>query len=85
VWRVACVIWGAATVLDAAVRFAMAYTLPVDVVPGLNGIQYGVLFAVLQVVTNVYYFRVGLYDPRSALYAPLRSPAADGDPAERVV
>ncbi|HVW42807.1 MAG TPA: VC0807 family protein [Amycolatopsis sp.] len=68
VWRVANVIWGAATLLDAAVRFVMAYTLPVNVVPLLNGVQYAILFVVLQVVTNIYYFRVGLFDARSGLY-----------------
>jgi intracellular septation protein A len=68
VWRVATVIWGTATLLDAGVRFAMAYTLPVNMVPALNGAQYAVLFVLLQVATNIYYFRVGLYDPRSRLY-----------------
>jgi hypothetical protein len=68
VWRVACVIWGTATLLDAGVRIAMAYTLPVNLVPALNGAQYAVLFVVLQVATNIYYFRAGLYDPRSRLY-----------------
>lgn len=68
IWRVACVIWGVATLLDAGVRVAMAYTLPVNLVPALNGAQYAVLFVVLQVATNIYYFRAGLYDPRSRLY-----------------
>jgi hypothetical protein len=71
IWRVASVVWGVATILDAGVRFVMAYTLPVDVVPALNGVQYAILFVLLQIVTNVYYFRAGLYDPRSALYAPV--------------
>jgi len=71
IWRVAGVIWGTATIADAALRFAMAYTLPVNEVPALNGLQWGVLFVLLQVVTNVYYHRAGLYDPGSALYAPL--------------
>ncbi|WP_194893627.1 VC0807 family protein [Catenulispora pinisilvae] len=71
IWRVAAVIWGTATIADAVVRFAMAYTLPVNQVPALNGVQWGVLFILLQVVTNVYYHRAGLYDPRSALYEPL--------------
>lgn len=72
VWRVASVIWGVATIADAALRFVMAYTMPVNAVPGLNGAQYAVLFVVLQVITNVYYFRAGLYDPRSEFYAPIR-------------
>jgi intracellular septation protein A len=77
IWRVASVIWGIATIFDAAVRFAMAYTLPVKAVPALNGAQYAVLFVLLQVVTNIYYFRAGLYDTRSALYAPIRADQAD--------
>ncbi|WP_236789044.1 VC0807 family protein [Amycolatopsis sp. GM8] len=68
VWRVACVIWGVATLLDAGVRVAMAYTLPVNVVPALNGVQYLVLFLLLQIATNIYYFRAGLFNPQSALY-----------------
>jgi intracellular septation protein A len=70
VWRVANVIWGAATLADAGVRVAMAYTLPVSMVPALNGAQYAVLFVGLQVATNVYYYRAGLYDPRSKLWLP---------------
>ncbi|KAA9153244.1 hypothetical protein FPZ12_034940 [Amycolatopsis acidicola] len=69
VWRTANVIWGTATLLDAGVRFAIAYTLPVNLVPALNGAQYVALFVFLQVVTNIYYFRAGLFDPRSRLYA----------------
>ncbi|GAB2722498.1 VC0807 family protein [Kitasatospora kifunensis] len=74
IWRVAGVIWGTATIADSALRFAMAYTMPVNQVPALNGLQWGVLFVLLQVVTNVYYHRAGLYDPGSTLYAPLRRP-----------
>jgi hypothetical protein len=50
----------------------MAYTLPVKAVPALNGAQYAVLFVLLQVVTNVYYHRAGLYNSQSDLYAPIR-------------
>jgi hypothetical protein len=71
VWRVAGVIWGTATIADAVLRFVMAYTLPVNQVPAFNGVQWGVLFVLLQVVTNIYYRRAGLYRPDSALYAPL--------------
>jgi hypothetical protein len=91
IWRVASIIWGIATILDAVVRFVMAYTLPVKIVPALNGVQYAILFVMLQVVTNVYYFRAGLYDSQSKLYAPMRatapintpstSPATKQDPA----
>jgi intracellular septation protein A len=72
IWRVASIVWGVATILDAIVRFVMAYTLPVEAVPALNGAQYAVLFVLLQIVTNTYYYRAGLYDSQSALYAPIR-------------
>jgi hypothetical protein len=71
IWRVAGVIWGTTIIADAILRFVMAYTLPVNQVPALNGVQWGVLFVLLQVVTNIYYRRAGLYRPDSALYAPL--------------
>lgn len=62
VWRVSTVIWGVATLLDAALRVLMAYTLPVDRVPALGGALWPVTFLVLQVITNVYFFRAGLWD-----------------------
>lgn len=34
IWRVASILWGAGLLVDAVVRVVMAYTLPVDVVPG---------------------------------------------------
>jgi hypothetical protein len=71
IWRTASVIWGVATILDAVVRFVFAYTLPVDIVPALNLAQYAAMFVVLQITTNIYYFRAGLYNPHSTLYAPL--------------
>lgn len=40
----------------------MAYTLPVDRVPALGGALWPVTFLVLQVITNVYFFRAGLWD-----------------------
>jgi hypothetical protein len=80
IWRVASVVWGVATILDAVVRFVMAYTLPVEEVPALNGAQYAVLFVLLQIVTNVYYYRAGLYDSQSDLYAPIRSAASEPTP-----
>ena len=54
------VIWGAGLLADAVIRVAMAYALPVDVVPGLGGALWPVTFVVLQVVTNVYYQLAGL-------------------------
>jgi hypothetical protein len=61
VWQVSTVIWGLATLLDAAIRIGMAYTLPVDLVPGLGGALWPITFFVLQVITNVYFLRAGLW------------------------
>lgn len=61
IWRVSTVVWGLGSVADAVIRLVMAMTLPVDVVPGLNAILYPTTFIVLQVVTNVYYHRAGLW------------------------
>ncbi|MGI8826434.1 MAG: VC0807 family protein [Chloroflexota bacterium] len=61
IWRVASVMWGAGLLGDAAIRVVMAYTLPIDVVPGLGGALYPATFVVLQVVTNIYYHWAGLY------------------------
>jgi hypothetical protein len=60
-WQVCTAIWGAAMLLDAVLRIVMAYTLPVDVVPGLGGALWPVTFVLLQVVTNVYFYRVDLW------------------------
>jgi hypothetical protein len=61
IWRVSTVMWGAGLLVDAVLRVLMSYTLPVAVVPGLGGALWPVTFIVLQVVTNVYYHRAGLY------------------------
>ena len=61
IWRVSTVMWGAGLLVDAILRVLMSYTLPVAVVPGLGGALWPVTFIVLQVVTNVYYHRAGLY------------------------
>ena len=56
IWRVITVIWGAAMLADAAIRVIMAYTLQIDVVPGLGGALWPVTFVVLQVVANLYFW-----------------------------
>ncbi|MFG1701925.1 VC0807 family protein [Nonomuraea sp. M3C6] len=81
IWRVATVIYGTGLLVDAAVRVVIAYTLPVDGVPGISGVQYGVWLALMQVAINVYLVPTGLYNRYSKLYADLsRTPA---DPAPR--
>jgi hypothetical protein len=61
IWRISTAVWGLGSVADAVIRLVMAMTLPVDAVPGLNAILYPATFIVLQVVTNVYYHRAGLW------------------------
>lgn len=58
-WRVATVMWGIGTLLDALVRVVMAYTLPVDVVPALGTFLWPVTFIALQVPTNLYFHHAG--------------------------
>jgi hypothetical protein len=61
IWRVSTLIWAAGLLTDAVLRIAMAYSLPVDVVPGLGGALWPVTLLVIQVITNVYYHWAGLY------------------------
>lgn len=67
-WRVSTVSWGVGTLLDSAARVAMAYTLPVDLVPALSTGLYAVTSVVLIAGTNIYYRAAGVYDRGSALY-----------------
>lgn len=67
-WRISTALWGAGTLLDSAARVAMAYTLPVDLVPALSSAMYAITSVVLIGVTNVYYRAAGVYVPDSPLY-----------------
>jgi len=60
VWRVLTIVWGVGLIADAAVRIVLAYTLPVDVVPALTGIQYLIVFVLLQIITQIYLRRSGM-------------------------
>lgn len=60
-WRVSSVLWAAGTMLDAVARVALAYTLPADLVPGLNLGLFVVTAVVLNVVTTVVYVRAGVF------------------------
>lgn len=60
IWRVATVIWGIGGV-DALIRIGMALTLPVDAVPGLSQAVFIGTFVSLQLATNIYYHRAGLW------------------------
>lgn len=61
IWQVCTVIWGTAILADAVIRVIMAATLPLGIVPGLNGALWPVTFVVLQVITNVYFYRSGFW------------------------
>jgi hypothetical protein len=58
-WRTSSAMWAAGTLLDAVARVVMAYTLPADLVPGLNLAMYVGTAVVLNVVTTVVYIRAG--------------------------
>jgi hypothetical protein len=73
-WRVTTVMWSAVTFADAVTRVVMAYTLPVESVPGLDTVLMIITFVVMQVVTNVYYVSVGLW-PRLRDYPGWNGPA----------
>jgi hypothetical protein len=69
IWRVSTLIWAAGLLADAVVRVVMSFTLPVDVVPGLGGALWPATFLIIQVVTNTYYNRAGLYRILGARWA----------------
>jgi len=60
-WSVSTVMWGVGLILDAGARVVMAYTVPVALVPAIGGALYPATFVALQVITNVYYHRSGLW------------------------
>jgi hypothetical protein len=76
-WRISSLLWGIGTLLDAALRVLMAYTLKPDAVPALGTMLYVVTSVVLIGATNVLYVRNGIYNPHSAIYAAAPEPAPD--------
>lgn len=61
VWRGLTVLWGCGLLADAALRVIMAYALPVDSVPALDGALYFVTYLVLQVITHIILHRTGVF------------------------
>ncbi|WP_327347291.1 VC0807 family protein [Streptomyces europaeiscabiei] len=59
VWRGLTVLWSVGLFCDALLRLVMAYTLPVDTVPALDGVLYAVSWILLQVITQVTLYRSG--------------------------
>jgi len=68
-WRVASVVWGIGTLVDAVLRWVMAYALPIDLVPLLTQVLLITTAVVLFTATNVYYVMSGAMNPHSRLYA----------------
>ncbi|MFE1251925.1 VC0807 family protein [Streptomyces sp. NPDC058735] len=57
VWRGLTTLWAIGLLCDALLRVIMAYTLPVDVIPALDGVLYAVSWIILQVITQIVLFR----------------------------
>ncbi|WP_051834153.1 VC0807 family protein [Streptomyces sp. NRRL S-646] len=75
IWQVTTVIWGIGLLVDSGIRTLMAYTLPVHVVPALNGAQYGVFTLLMLVIVNIYHSRAGLWP----ILMPELNDATSGD------
>ena len=79
IWRVSSIMWAVATLIDAAVRVAMAYTLPVNAVPALQTALMLVTALLMQPVTWIYYQRSGLW---GMVARPYPTMAESGHPDE---
>lgn len=54
VLRVTTTMWGTVLILDAGVRMVLAYTLPVDKVPLIGGLQFIGVYLALETITRLY-------------------------------
>ena len=61
IWRVSTVMWGVATLLDAVLRVVLAYTMPIESVPAIQTSLMLATVVLMQVVTNLYYVRAGMW------------------------
>lgn len=61
IWRVSSAMWGVATLIDALLRVVLAYSLPVRTVPAMQTAMFIGTWLIMQVVTNIYYARAGLW------------------------
>ena len=68
VWRRLTGLWGCGLLVQAGASVAIAATLPVDAVPGLDGALWLAMFVVLLVVTLIALHRSGVL--RTVLVAP---------------
>ncbi|SEB36495.1 hypothetical protein SAMN04489806_0173 [Paramicrobacterium humi] len=78
IWRTATVLWGVVMIADAVVRVVIAYVLPVDVVPLVGGVLWGVTFVVVQVAQHRYFEHSGLW---RRLAQPSNRPESSEGPA----
>ena len=69
IWRVTSILWGLGLCADAALRFVMAWNLPVDAVPGLTTALTTATTVALLVVANIYYQVSGAARAWSPFYA----------------
>lgn len=60
-WNISTVIWGAGMLLNACLLVYMAYALPIDKVPLLAALLHGGTFLILQIITNKYLERLGIW------------------------
>lgn len=74
-WRWSSVVWGIGTLLDAALRVVMAYSLRPDLVPALSLTLLLVTMVVLNVVTTIYYVRCGVFGPARGFHGSTSGPA----------
>jgi hypothetical protein len=68
-WKWITVCWGIAAILDAVIRIALAYTLPISVVPATDPVITVLTIVVLQVPTHVLLRRTGTWH---RVFAPRR-------------
>lgn len=60
-WRWSSVMWGIGTLVDAALRVGMAYSLRPDLAPALSLALFLGTAVVLNVITTIYYVRCGMF------------------------
>ena len=74
-WRQITVMWGITSIIDAVLRVAMAYTLPISLVPALDTVLTVVSVVVLQIPTHVLLRRSGTWH---LVFSP-RGPATEAE------
>ena len=60
-WNVSTIIWGAGMLINAVLLVYMAYAFPVDRVPLLAAVLHGGTFIILQMITNSYLRKQGIW------------------------